>query len=121
MNSESETSVLVERADAGDPQALGELLGSCRDRLMQIVSFRIDQRLRSRVDPADVVQDAFVEATKRIGNGKRDDRIPFFLWMRLLTLQELTNSHRRHLGVQARDAGREVSIFSGRCRRRRQR
>jgi len=105
--------ILLERADAGDPHALGELLEQSRERLLQIVSFRMDQRLRSRIDPADVVQDAFMEATRRFGEQKRDDRIPFFLWMRLLTLQRLAELHRRNLGVKARDAGREVSIFSG--------
>lgn len=105
--------LLLERADSGDPHALGELLEQSRERLLQIVSFRMDQRLRSRIDPADVVQDAFMEATKRFGEQKRDDRIPFFLWMRLLTLQRLAELHRKNLGVKARDAGREVSIFSG--------
>lgn len=113
MNATNDNQVLLERADAGDPHALGDLLEQSRERLLQIVSFRMDPRLRSRIDPSDVVQDAFMEATRRIGNGKRDDRIPFFLWMRLLTLQRLAELHRSNLGVKARDAGREVSIFSG--------
>lgn len=113
MNATDNIQILVERADAGDPQALGDLLEQSRERLLQIVSFRMDQRLRSRIDPTDVVQDAFMEATKRIGEGKRDDRIPFFLWMRLLTLQRLAELHRKNLGAKARDPGREVSIFSG--------
>lgn len=54
-----------------------------------------------------------MEATKRVGLQNRDERIPFFLWMRLLTLQRLAELHRKHLGVKARDAGREVSIFAG--------
>lgn len=113
MESTSDTTALVERADAGDPHALGELLDQSRDRLLQIVSFRLDQRLRTRVDPTDVVQDVFVEATTRIGKRTRDDRIPFFLWLRLLTLQEIINAHRTHLGAQVRSTSREVSIFSG--------
>lgn len=44
----------------------------------------MDARLRARIDPVDVVQETFVEATARVGKGKRDDRIPFFLWLRLL-------------------------------------
>lgn len=108
-----ETAILVQQADQGDPHALGELLEYNRDRLLQIVTFRLDQRLKNRVDPADVVQDVYVEATTRIGQNKRDDRIPFFLWLRLLTLQEIVNAHRTHLSAQARDVGREVSIFSG--------
>lgn len=113
METSEETAALLKRADSGDPQALGDLLESGRERLTQIVSFRLDQQLRARIDPADVVQDTFAEATKRVVKGQRDQRIPFFLWLRLLTLQKLAELHRSHLGVQSRDAGREVSIFSG--------
>lgn len=113
MSSSEVDKVLLEQIDAGDPHALGTLLEESKERLLKIVSFRMDQRVRSRIDPSDVVQDAFMEATKRIGKGTRDDRIPFFVWLRLLTLQRLIELHRKYLGVQARDMGREISIHSG--------
>lgn len=113
MTDDCETQALLERADAGDPHALGDLLERHRDRLLQIVSFRMDARVKSRVDAADVVQDAFVEATHRVTKQQRDARLPVFLWLRLLTLQCLAIQHRQHLGAQARDASRDVSIFAG--------
>lgn len=109
---DAETNELITLADGGDSTALGELFRQSHDRLVQIVSFRIDSRLKSRVDPADVVQDAFVEATKRMAKG-RDPNIPFFLWLRMVTLQTLTDAHRHHLGAQSRSTNREVSLFSG--------
>ena len=36
-----------------------------------------------------------------------------FFWLRLLTGQKLALAHRQHLGVQARAAGREVSLYRG--------
>ena len=39
--------------------------------------------------------------------------MPLFLWLRFLTGQRIQILHRRHLGTQARDAGREVSIYGG--------
>ena len=36
-----------------------------------------------------------------------------FLWLRFLTGQKLVQLHRRHLGVQARDAAREISLHRG--------
>jgi RNA polymerase sigma-70 factor (ECF subfamily) len=39
--------------------------------------------------------------------------MPFFLWLRFLTSQKLLELHRHHLGAQARDAGREVSLHRG--------
>ncbi len=105
------TERLVTQAVAGDPQALGELMSQYQERLVQVVNFRMDRRLRQRVDAADVVQDAFVEAAQRTDDYRATDDMPFFLWLRFLTLQKLAQLHRHHLGVQARDAGREVSIF----------
>jgi RNA polymerase sigma-70 factor (ECF subfamily) len=39
--------------------------------------------------------------------------LPFFVWLRFLTVQKLGQVHRRELGTQARDAGRDVSMELG--------
>ncbi len=36
-----------------------------RDRLRRMVVLRLDHRLRGRIDPSDVIQEAFLEATER--------------------------------------------------------
>jgi RNA polymerase sigma-70 factor (ECF subfamily) len=109
----SETDRLLERATEGDSRALGELLIRHRDRLSRMVHLRLDNRLRGRIDPSDVIQEACLEATERFADYARDPDIPFFLWLRFLTAQKLLVLHRRHLGAQARDAGREVSLDRG--------
>jgi RNA polymerase sigma-70 factor (ECF subfamily) len=79
-----------------------------------MVAIRLDQRLRGRIDPSDVIQEAFLEATERRAEYDRQpDPMPPFLWLRFLTLQRLQLVHRRQLGTKARDAGREVSIHGG--------
>jgi RNA polymerase sigma-70 factor (ECF subfamily) len=60
-----------------------------------------------------VVQEAFVEATVRFEKYVRDAKLPFFLWLRFLTMQKLCQLHRRHLGVKARDVSREFSLYNG--------
>ncbi len=61
-----------------------------------------------------MIQEAFLEATGRRAEYERQsDPMPPFLWLRFLTLQQLQLVHRRQLGTQARDAGREVSIHAG--------
>jgi RNA polymerase sigma-70 factor, ECF subfamily len=97
----------------GDQAALGEAFERHRERLERIVSFRLDNRLRGRIDAADVVQEAFLDVSHRIERYLADPSMPFFLWLRYLTVQKLLEMHRRHLGTKARDAGREVSLFSG--------
>src|SRR5262249_48531907 len=43
----------------------------------------------------------------------RNPRMPFFLWLRFLTGQKLLTLRRRHLGTEARDAAREISLYRG--------
>jgi RNA polymerase sigma-70 factor (ECF subfamily) len=97
----------------GDAAAWGSLLDELRPRLKRMVALRLDRRLQGRIDPSDVVQEAFLEATCRRDELARDPSVGLLLWLRFLTGQQLELHHRRHLGVQARDAGREVSICGG--------
>ena len=93
--------------------ALGEFFGMQRDRLRRIVHVRLDRRLQGRVDPSDVLQEAFVDASRRLAEYAAEPAMPLFLWLRFLTAQRLQALHRFHLGAKARDAGREVSLHSG--------
>jgi RNA polymerase sigma-70 factor, ECF subfamily len=104
---------LRDRVQAGDHHALGALFGRHRGRLLKMVQLRLDRRLRGRLDPEDVVQEAFLDAARRLGDYAADPRMPPFLWLRFLTIQRLQTLHRLHLGVQGRDASREVAIFNG--------
>ena len=104
---------LLRSAREGDTRALGDLLAAHRDRLRLMVRLRLDRRLQGRIDPSDVVQDAYLEAAERFPDYARDASMPFFLWLRFLTAQRLMILHRRHLGTQGRDASREVSLDRG--------
>ncbi len=100
--------VLAPGADRVD---WGQFLSAHRDRLRRMVALRLDQRLRGRIDPSDVIQEAFLEVVERQSEYERQpDPMPPFLWLRFLTLQRLQLVHRQHLGTRARDAAREVSI-----------
>jgi RNA polymerase sigma-70 factor (ECF subfamily) len=110
---ESEMTRLIERAVGGDQQAWGQLLSRHRDRLRRMVALRIDRRLRGRVDASDVIQEASLEAARRLPEYLKNPTMPFFLWLRFLTGQRLLEQHRIHLGAKARDAGREISLYHG--------
>ena len=102
--------VLLERAREGDRAAVGSLLEGHRARLKRMLALRIDGRLRGRVEPADIIQDAFLEATLRLEDYLREPTMPFYLWLRFITTQRLNASYREHLGTQKRDARREVAL-----------
>jgi RNA polymerase sigma-70 factor (ECF subfamily) len=109
----SDSSHLLRQAAEGDTAALGELLEGHRRRLRRMVRLRMDVRLQGRVDPSDVLQETFLEAAQRLAEYLRDPKMPFFLWLRFLTGQKLLTLRRRHLGTEARDANREISLHQG--------
>ncbi len=52
-----------------------------------------------------------MDAFSRLSEYAREaDPMPFFLWLRFLTLQRLQIVHRHYLEAKARDAARDVSI-----------
>jgi RNA polymerase sigma-70 factor (ECF subfamily) len=104
---------LLEQAAQGDPQGLGTLLARHGARLGRMVALRLDRRLQGRIDPSDVIQEAYLEASVRLAEYLRNPSMPFFLWLRFLTGQKLMTLHRHHLGVQMRSAGQEVALCRG--------
>jgi RNA polymerase sigma-70 factor, ECF subfamily len=104
---------LIRRAADGQEPALAELFGRHRKRLRQMVRLRLDRRLQGRVDPSDVLQDAYLDAARQLPYYLSKPEMPPFLWLRLVTGQRLMRVHRHHLGAALRDAGREVSLYRG--------
>jgi RNA polymerase sigma-70 factor (ECF subfamily) len=104
---------LLRRLGEGDQQALAELFARYRERLRRMVKLRLDRRLQGRVDPSDVLQEAYLDVSKRAPEYAAHPTMPFYLWLRFLTGQRLLALHRQHLGAQMRDAGQEVSLYRG--------
>jgi RNA polymerase sigma-70 factor (ECF subfamily) len=98
---------------AGNDDELTALLERHRDQLHAMVLIRMDRRLRGRMDASDVVQEGYVEAVERYPEYMRNPTMPPFLWLRFIVGQRLRLAHRQHLGVKARDAGREVTLYHG--------
>jgi RNA polymerase sigma-70 factor (ECF subfamily) len=112
MDSNSaETARLIGRAQSGDAAALDELFSRHRGRLHRMVEMRLDRRLQGRIDASDVIQEAYVDATRKLDDYLRDPKLPLFLWLRLVVGDRLMKLHRQHVGAQMRNAGREVSLY----------
>src|SRR5262245_33850806 len=102
---------LLPLAAQGDRQAIGELVEMHRTRLKSMVSLRLDRRLYGRIGASDIVQDALIEAARRMGDYARSPSMDFYLWLRQLATQKLIDAHRHHLGAQKRSVQQEVSLY----------
>jgi RNA polymerase sigma-70 factor (ECF subfamily) len=71
-----------------DPARFGAILEEFRPRLRRMVALRLDPRLHGRIDPSDVIQETYLEASARLAEYNQKPTM--------------------------RDAGRELSLYRGR-------
>jgi RNA polymerase sigma-70 factor (ECF subfamily) len=101
---------LLDRVALQDRNATEELFSRYRGRLKALVRLRLDYRIQGRLDESDVVQEALVDASAKISGFARSPDVPFYLWLRQITLFKVRELHRRHLLTGQRDARRELPI-----------
>ena len=94
-------------------EAVAELFGNYREKLLRMIAYRLDSRIIGKVDGEDILQDAFVETARRIQDYLDQPSVPFFVWLRQITKQVLIDTHRRYLGAKMRDVNQEVGLFHG--------
>ncbi len=105
--------MLVQQAVDGDAQALAKLLERSESRLLRIVRTRLHRQLHGRVREADIVGEACVEAKQRLNEYLTGSKLPFYLWLRQLTLEKLADVQRKHIGDQAGDSAGDISLHRG--------
>jgi RNA polymerase sigma-70 factor (ECF subfamily) len=78
-----------------------------------MVRLRLDQRLLGRIDASDVLQETFLDASRRVQEYVERPEVSLFVWLRLLAGWRLQKIHQHHLGAKLRDPRREVSLHHG--------
>jgi len=106
----SETNRLLGLCRDGDGSSLGRLLARHQGPLRHLIAHRFDSRLRSRVDPSDVLQEANLAASRSLDVYLREPRSPLIHWLFGIVSHKMLELRRFHLGTSARDPRREVSI-----------
>jgi RNA polymerase sigma-70 factor (ECF subfamily) len=102
------TDDLLRQVLAGDRAAFDRLFSRCRPYLRRVIGLRMDPRLRPRLDPSDVVQEAELEAFRRLADYLERRPMPFRLWLRKTALERLLMAQRSHLQAARRAVGREA-------------
>ena len=108
-----QTEKLLQAARDGNTSAVESLLGQHRDLLHRVVDIRLDQRLKRRVDVSDIVQEALIEANRRLRDYLNHPSLPFSLWIRQIALDRIIDAHRRHRVSEKRSIDREHSFSVG--------
>lgn len=72
-----------------------------------MVAVHMDPRLFGRFDPSDVIQDALMEAASRLPRFLKERPVPFYPWLRKITLERLIDLNRLHL-AEKRSPDREL-------------
>jgi RNA polymerase sigma-70 factor (subfamily 1) len=98
---------ILQSLESDREQALARFFEIVRPRLKRIVNFRLDYRLNGRISESDVIQEAYVRASKRIDSYLERQELPFFVWLRMELHQMLQDVHRHHFDAEKRDARRD--------------
>lgn len=91
----------------GGASQLPEMFQRHRAQLERMVAFRLDSRIRTRLDPADVLQEAYIEISRRLDDYIKAPTVSCFVWMRQQTLQVMIDLQRGHFR-EKRNPLREV-------------
>lgn len=98
----------IEQLRLGGDATLAVLFEKYREPLERMIEFRLDDRVRGRVDCEDVLQEAYIELARRLPEYLGAAAVSVFIWMRQITYQVLIGVQRRHFG-QKRDPRYEVT------------
>lgn len=107
------TTELVVQAKRGDPEVLGRLLEQYRGYLLMLAHRYLDDRLRRRIDPSDIVQHTFLEIQRDLAGFRGTTPAEFAAWIRNILKHNVATAVARHVSAQKRSIGREVSSDGG--------
>jgi len=98
--------VLLVKAQAGDDQALGQLLDLYRSYLGLLARLQRHSQLDGKFDASDVVQATYLKALRRFSQFRGQTEQEFLAWLRQILARNLANLARDY-SAQRRDVGLE--------------
>ena len=97
-------------ARAGDAEALGRLLESCRDYLLIVAERGLDADLAAKGGASDLVQETLLGAYRDIAGFHGRTRAELLAWLRKILRNNLADLRRRYRGTRKRRLALERPI-----------
>ncbi|QDV44645.1 ECF RNA polymerase sigma factor SigW [Stieleria neptunia] len=104
------TTRLIAAAQAGDSEALGELLNSYRNYLVFMARTGLHHHLQGKADPSDIAQEVCLAAHGNIADFQGQTAEEFAGWLRGILSNLLSMHVRKFLGTQKRDPRLEQQL-----------
>ncbi len=101
---------LLKAARLGESEAIGRLLQWYGDYLGVLANRNLDRRLRRRVNPSDIVQEAMLAAHRDFAAFRGQTQAELLCWLRTILIHVLHRTFARHVQVEKRDMRREVPL-----------
>lgn len=101
---------LLIKARDGDPASLGVLLEWYSNYLTILASTQLDQRLRRRVSPSDLVQETLLAAHRDFLDFRGASQRELVGWLRQILIHRLHHTIDEHVKAGKRDIRREISL-----------
>jgi RNA polymerase sigma-70 factor (ECF subfamily) len=101
---------LLLAARGGDEQQLGRLLQLYRNYLTILATTQLDARLRRRISPSDLVQEAMLGAYRDFAQFRGVSERELLGWLRQILIHCLHHAYEMHIKAGRRDLRREVSF-----------
>ncbi len=110
MRFASSTSALIDKAQAGDAEALSQALERNRRRLTVLVHFKLGPRAPQLSDAEDVVQEVYLRAFRAVGQFRYESPGSLLRWLSAIADHVIVD-RARYLG-RGKRAGEEVPFRS---------
>src|SRR5206468_3628870 len=97
-------------ARTGRRESLGELLEVYRSYLQVLARAQLNGRLRSRLNPSDLVQETFLRASRRFGDFQGASEQEWLGWLRTILRRCLLRAVQKQVQARKRSVLREVPL-----------
>jgi RNA polymerase sigma-70 factor (ECF subfamily) len=101
---------LLDRARAGERDALGQLLELYHGYLVLLARVQVSRRLQGKIDAADIVQETFLKAYRHFAQFRGTTEPELLAWLRQVLANTIANLVRHYHGTQRRNLGLERQL-----------